>query len=91
MSTDYTWNHHEGDIKGANNAASWILGVFKNRSTSVKLQLYKSLVRYRVEYCCLLWNPLKVDNILMVEDIQRNLTRRFAELQNRNYRQKLPS
>ena len=49
----YTWNHHIGDIvRGTRNAASWVLGVFKNRSTSVMLQLYKSLVRCRVEYCC---------------------------------------
>ena len=54
-------------VKGARNAASWVLGVFKNRSTSVMLQLYKSLVRCRVEYCCPLWNPLKVDNIQKVE------------------------
>ena len=49
MSADYTWNHHIGDmVRGARNAASWVLGVFKNRSTSVMLQLYKSLVRCRV-------------------------------------------
>ena len=72
-------------VRGARNAASWVLGVFKNRSTSVMLQLYKSLVRCRVEYCCPLWSPLKVDNIQKVEDIQRNFTRRFAGLQNLNY------
>ena len=54
----------------ARNSASWVLGVFKNRSTSVMLQLYTSLVRCRVEYCCPLWNPLKVENIQKVEDIQ---------------------
>ena len=63
--------------------------MFKNRSTSVMLQLYKSLVRCRVEYSCPLWNPLKVDNSQKVEDIQRNFTRRFAGLQNLNYWQRL--
>ena len=56
-------------VKGARNTASWVLG-----STSVQLQLYKSLVRCRVEYCCPLWK---------VEDIQ------FAGLQNLNYWQRL--
>ena len=66
MSADYTWNHHIGNmVRDARNAASWV------RSTSVMLQLYKSLVRCRVEYCGPLWNPLKVDNIQNVEDIQR--------------------
>ena len=52
MSADYTWNHHIGDmVRGARNSASWVLGVLKNRSTSVMLQLYKSIVRCRVEYC----------------------------------------
>ena len=90
MSADYTWNHHIGDmVRDARNAASWVLGVFKNRSTSVMLQLYKSIVRCRVEYCCPLWNPLNVDNIQKEEDIQRNFTRRIAGLQNLNYWHKL--
>ena len=67
MSADYTWNRHiVGLVKGARNAASWVLGVFKNQYTSVMLQLYKSLVRCIIEYCCFLWNPLKVGNIQMV-------------------------
>ena len=40
MSANYTWNHHIliGDmVKGARNSASWVLGVFKMRSTSVML------------------------------------------------------
>ena len=92
MSAEYTisWNHHIGHIvRGAKNAASGILGVFKNRSTSVMLQLYKAPVRCRVEYCCPLWDPLKFDNSQKVEDIQRNFTRRFAGLRNLNYWQRL--
>ena len=33
MSADYAWSHHIGDmVRGARNAASWVLRVFKNRS-----------------------------------------------------------
>ena len=86
MSADYTRIKHIGNmVRGARNAASWVLGVFKNRCTSVMLQLYMSLVRCRVEYCCPLW---KFDTIQKVEDIQRNFTRRFAGLQNLNYWQR---
>jgi len=51
--------------------ASWVLGVFKDRTTLVMLQLYKSLIRSRVEYCCPLWNQNKIYDVQSFESIQR--------------------
>ncbi len=76
-------------IKGDRNDAYWVLGVFKNRSIPIMTQLYKSLVRSRVEYCCPLWNPLKVANIQMIEDIQRQFTRRISGLHDMDYWERL--
>ncbi len=73
-------------IKGARNDASWVLGVFKSRSIPIVTQLYKSLIRSRVEYC---WNPLKVANIQMIEDIQRQFTRRISGLHGMDYWERL--
>ena len=76
-------------MRCSRNIASWVLGVFRNRSSFIMLQLYKSLVRCRVEYCCPLWNPLKVESIQQIEDIQRYFTRRISGLQNINYWERL--
>ena len=46
--------------------ASWVLSAFRDRSTLLMLTLYKSMVRSRLEYCCPLWNPVKI-----VRDIQK--------------------
>ena len=57
--------------------ASWVLSAFRDRSTLLMLTLYKSMVRSRleyclgyclgyIEYCCPLWNPVKI-----VRDIQK--------------------
>ena len=58
-------------------------------SIPVMLQLSKSFVRSRVEYCCPLWNPLKVGNIQLIKDLQRQYTPRMDELQDLDYWQKL--
>ena len=65
--------------------ASWVLGVFKDRTTPVMLQLYKSLIRSRVEYCCPLWNPNKIYDIQSIESIQRQFTRRILGLKDTDY------
>ncbi|XP_056459756.1 alpha-N-acetylgalactosaminide alpha-2,6-sialyltransferase 5b isoform X1 [Gadus chalcogrammus] len=79
LSSDYKWTPHINKmLAGAIKTASWVLGVFKDRSKPVMLQLYKSLIRSRVEYCCPLWNPVKVSDIQTIEDVQRNFTRRIA-------------
>ena len=90
LSSNYSWTYHIGEmVRCSRNIASWVLGVFRNRSSFIMLQLYKSLVRCRVEYCCPLWNPLKVESIQQIEDIQRYFTRRIAGLQNINYWERL--
>ena len=92
MSADYTWTYHISEmVNAARKAASWALGVFKDRSKHVMMQLFKSLVRSRVEYCCPLWNPLNVSDIQKVEDIQRYFTRRIAGFHNMDYWERLSS
>ena len=52
MSTDYTWNHHINDIvKGAQNAASWALGLPRTDSLLLCYN-FTLIVGCRVEYFC---------------------------------------
>lgn len=53
LSDDFTWRPHISNmVKNTRKMASWTLGVFRDRSKPVMLQLYKSLIRSRLEYCC---------------------------------------
>ena len=53
-------------------------GIFRDRSKEVMLQLCKSLIRSKHEYCCALWNPSQVRDIETIEDVQRFFTNRIS-------------
>ena len=69
--------------------ASWVLGVFQNRSRNIMILLYKSMVRSRLEYCCPLWDPHLVRDIQTLESDQRAFTRRVAGVQQLVYWERL--
>ena len=86
MSADYNRSTHIGKmLETATTAASWALGVFRNRTRKVILEVYKSLIRSKLEFSCPLWNPLDVGNIQRIENVQREFTRRITGLQDMDY------
>ena len=67
MQANMGFNLHIADIvKKARNKLSWALSVFKSRTEEVILTLYKSLVRPILEYCCALWSPIKIGEIVLL-------------------------
>ena len=92
LSDDFTWTPHINKMVGsARNMAAWALGVFRDRSKPVMLQLYKSLIRSKLEYCCPLWNPWLVKDIQSIEDVQRHFTKRISGMSNMTYWDRLAS
>ncbi|XP_068223847.1 uncharacterized protein [Palaemon carinicauda] len=73
----------------ARQKAGWVLSVFFNRSPTIMLTLYKSMVRSLLEYCCPLWNPQSVSDIEELEGVQRTFTARIAGSQHLNYWERL--
>ena len=67
----------------------YLLSVFKSRSPDVMLTLYKSLVRSHLDYCSPLWHPSQIGDIEMIEDVQREFTRRISGCQSLNYWERL--
>ena len=65
--------------------ASWVLSAFSDRSPTVMLTLYKSIVRSRLEYCCPVWNPVKISDIQKLENVQRCFVRKIAGLKDMSY------
>ena len=56
--------------------AAWALGAFRDRSVLTMMTLFKSLIRSKLEYCCPLWNPAKIGDIQLIENVQKHGTTR---------------
>ena len=90
LSDNYTWGPHINKmVNSSRKLVSWILGVFRDRSKAVMLQLYKSLIRSKLEYCCPLWDPWLVQDIQTIEDVQRHFTNRISGMSNMTYWERL--
>lgn len=85
VSSSRGWGPHiEKTVQGARKMAAWVLSAFRDRSPTVMLTLYKSMVRSKLEYCCPVWNPVKITEIQRLENVQRSFTRKIlgcSELQ----------
>ena len=65
--------------------SAWVFSVFRDRSPSLMLTLFKILVRSKLEYCCPVWNPHKITDIEAIESVQRNFTRHIKGCQGVDY------
>ena len=90
LSNDRSWTPHiEHVAQGGRKIASWVLSVFRDRSPTLMLTLYKTMIRSKLEYCCPVWNPVKISDIQALENIQRNFTRKINGCQGLNYWERL--
>ena len=67
------------------NLSAWILRSFKSRSRILLLQLWKSIVIPRLDYCSQLWNPHNVRAIQQLEDLQKAYIRHITGFYQMNY------
>ena len=65
-------------IEKAKNTISWIFRSFQTRNKNAMLTLYKSLIIPILEYCSVLWCPLKVGLIQKLEAIQWSYLRKVS-------------
>ena len=90
ITKDISWSHHITSItEGARKILSWILSVFFDRSAATLMPLYQTLVRSRLEYCCPLWHPAKIEDIKQLEGVQRTLTAKISEVKHLPYWERL--
>ena len=69
--------------------AAWVLGTFRDRSKLTMTTLFKSLVRSKVEYCCPLWDPAMIGDIQLIENIQKQFTRKISGMSEFDYWERL--
>lgn len=77
-------DHIKKITKAANNRANYILRSFSTHSFKYLIKSFTTYVRSMVEYGTELWSPHKIEQIDMVEKVQRCFTKRVY------YRCKLP-
>ena len=88
--SDLSWTKHIGCmVNKARQSLSWALSVFFDRSISTMMVLYKSFIRSKLEYCCPLWHNRKIEDIQLIESVQRTFTSRITGMENLNYWQRL--
>ena len=92
ITEDLSWSPHINTMcDTARRKLSWILSVFNDRSKRIMLTLFKSLVRSILEYCCPLWDPTKIDDIIKIESVQRLFTSKISSVSHQDYCNRLKS
>ena len=66
-----------------------ILRSFETRKKEPKMNLYKSHMRSKAEYCCIVGSPSHKKGISRLEMIQKGYTKRIEGLEGKNYHQRL--
>lgn len=90
LSNDCSWSPHIHQMLiSARKVAAWVLSVFRTRSPVLMLTLFKTMVRSKLEYCCPVWDPSKIEDIREIENMQRNFTRKISGCKDLNYWERL--
>ena len=76
-------------VNSAHRTAAWVLSVFRDRSTTTMMQVYKSLIRSELAYCCPVWSPTKIEDIKTIESLQRTFTSKISGIQHLSYWERL--
>ena len=77
--------HTKKMTAGARKMAVWALGAFRDRSVLTMMTLFKSLVRSKLEYCYPLWDPAKICEIQLIENVQKQFTKRISGMSDFDY------
>ena len=75
--------------KKCKQVSAWVLSVFYTRDKSTMITLFNSLIRPKLEYCCEVWSPFLIKDIVKIEQVQRSFTHRIAGMSNYNYWERL--
>ena len=66
-----------------------ILRNFSTRKREPMMKLFKSHMRSKAEYCCIVWSPSNKNDISRIERIQKGYTKRIEGMEGKNYQQRL--
>ena len=76
-------------VKSANRVFGMIRRTFTYLTQDVFIGLYKSMVRPHLEYCVQAWRPHLIKDIMMLEAVQRRVTKLIPNMQHMSYKERL--
>ena len=76
-------------MKKANQMLAMIQGTITYKNKKMLLLMYKSLVRPHLEYVLQAWSPHQLGHIILIEGVQRRVTRMIPELKSLPYEARL--
>ena len=53
------------------------------------MMMFNSYIRSKLDYCCLIWNPVKKEDIDKIERIQRSFTAKIKGMEELDYHERL--
>ena len=78
MSQDLSFDQHiRVVVNKGKHMAGWILLTFKSRERVVLITMLKQLIYPTIEYCCILWMPKSKAMITLLENVQKNFTKKI--------------
>ena len=90
VTSDMSWsNHYKSTASKAYKSLGLIRRTFKSNSVRAKKLLYISLVRSKLTYCSQLWRPQYIQDIVLLENIQRRATKYILNDYASSYRSRL--
>ena len=90
MNNEATFTDHiTASAKKGRKLAGWALRTFQSREASLMLTLLKVLIRPHLEYGCQVWNPHLAREILLLECVQRDFTRKIEGTTEMDYWERL--
>ena len=90
IDTRLNFNQHISlTTQKAHTRANLILRSFISRSPQILMQAFVTYVRPLLEYCIPVYNPHTSKNIIKLESVQRNFTKRLRGFHNIPYQQRL--
>ena len=69
--------------------AGILLRNFETREAGPMMEMFNSYIRSRLDYCSLVWNPHRREEIDKIEGIQRNFTSKIKGLEQMDYHERL--
>ena len=81
--------HIEIQTKKARALCGMIMRTFVNKTPSILIPIFKSLIRPVLEYGNVVWHPYLRKNINEIEKVQRNFTKNIIGMKNLDYESRL--
>ena len=92
ISSNLKFDEHIGNVvTSASRMVGWAMRTFKRRSRTAMMTIWKCLVQPRLDYCSQLWSPSDQASIAMLEGVQRDFTRMIADMEGKDYIERLGS